>query len=191
MGLLASRLSIEGEKTDLQPSRSTTNMDDVQGEWIQWIDHEREKRVAWASFEYDCSLATLTGRRGAVDLGELPCRFPCAEALWEAPSAQAWRSLSLLSYSGTSVAAVLERVMSRKSVPEELSSWGKRLCCQIIGRLLWDMKQLEVAYLSKALRLPSLLAVQHQGKLSLLDGFENIRRSIRNPVSSKELIDHK
>lgn len=190
MGLLTSRLSIEAEKADLQPSIST-NMDDVQAEWIQWIDREKEKRVTWASFEYDCSLATLTGRRGAVDLGELPYRFPCAEALWEAPSAQAWRTLSLHACSSISVTAVLERVMAGRSIPNELSSWGKRLCSQIIGRLLWDMKQLEVPYLSKALRLPSLLSVQQQAKLALLGGFENLCRSIGNPVSSKELIDHK
>lgn len=190
MGLLTSRLSIEAEKADLQPSISP-NIDDVQAEWIQWVDREREKRVTWASFEYDCSLATLTGRRGAVDLGELPYRFPCAEALWEAPSAQAWRTLSLHSGSSISVTAVLEKVMAGRSVPNELSSWGKRLCSQIIGRLLWDMKQLEVPYLSKALRLPSLLSVQQQAKLSLLEGFENLGRSIGNPVSSKELIDHK
>ncbi|PCG93395.1 Transcription factor [Penicillium occitanis (nom. inval.)] len=189
MGLLTSRLSIEAEKADLQPSIST-NIDDVQAEWIQWIDREREKRVTWASFEYDCSLATLTGRRGAVDLGELPYRFPCGEALWEAPSAQAWRTLSLHSCSSISVTAVLERVMAGRSIPNELSSWGKRLCSQIIGRLLWDMKQLEVPYLSKALRLPSLLSVQQQAKLALLEGFENLSRSIGNPVSSKELIDH-
>ncbi|EEA21095.1 hypothetical protein PMAA_049000 [Talaromyces marneffei ATCC 18224] len=175
------------EKADLQPS---TNMDDVHAEWIQWIDREREKRVTWASFEYDCSRAALTGRRGAVDLGEFPLRFPCAEALWEAPSAQAWRSLSLHSYSGISVATALERVMAGRLLPNGLSSWGKRLCSQIIGRLLSDIKQLEVAYLSKALRLPSLLSVQQQAKLALLEGFENLGRSTENPVSSKELIDH-
>uniref|UniRef100_A0A093ULZ9 Zinc finger protein klf1 n=1 Tax=Talaromyces marneffei PM1 TaxID=1077442 RepID=A0A093ULZ9_TALMA len=155
-----------------------------------WIDREREKRVTWASFEYDCSRAALTGRRGAVDLGEFPLRFPCAEALWEAPSAQAWRSLSLHSYSGISVATALERVMAGRLLPNGLSSWGKRLCSQIIGRLLSDIKQLEVAYLSKALRLPSLLSVQQQAKLALLEGFENLGRSTENPVSSKELIDH-
>ncbi|KAE8550032.1 hypothetical protein EYB25_008563 [Talaromyces marneffei] len=185
--LLTSRLSLEAEKADLQPS---TNMDDVHAEWIQWIDREREKRVTWASFEYDCSRAALTGRRGAVDLGEFPLRFPCAEALWEAPSAQAWRSLSLHSYSGISVATALERVMAGRLLPNGLSSWGKRLCSQIIGRLLSDIKQLEVAYLSKALRLPSLLSVQQQAKLALLEGFENLGRSTENPVSSKELIDH-
>ncbi|EED20705.1 conserved hypothetical protein [Talaromyces stipitatus ATCC 10500] len=189
MGLLTSRVSIEAEKADLQAS-IYTNTTDVQAEWRQWIDREREKRVTWASFEYDCSLATLTGRRGAVDLGELPYTFPCAESLWEAQSAQAWKTLSIHSCFGISVTSVLERVMTRRSVPATLSSWGKRLCSQIIGRLLWDMKQLEVAYLSKALRLPSLVSVQQQAKFALLEGFENLGRSIGSPGSSKELIDN-
>ncbi|GAD92017.1 conserved hypothetical protein [Paecilomyces variotii No. 5] len=189
MGLLRSRVSIEAEKGDFQPSTST-EPNEVHTEWIEWKDRERGKRVAWAAFEYDCSLATLTGRRGAVDLGELPYRLPCAEALWEAPSAQAWKTLSTHSCFGIPVADVLRRATSGKSVQNEISSWGKRLCSQVIGRLLWDIKQLELTSFSEALRLPSLIFVQQQAKSSLLQAFGGLSRSIKKPGTNKELIDY-
>ncbi|KAL1870651.1 hypothetical protein Plec18167_007415 [Paecilomyces lecythidis] len=189
MGLLRSRVSIEAEKGDLQPSTST-DPDEVHAEWIQWKDRERGKRVTWASFEYDCSLATLTGRRGAVDLGELPYRLPCAEALWEAPSAQAWKTLSTHSCFGISIADILHRATSGKPVQNDISSWGKRLCSQVIGRLLWDIKQLELTPISEALRLPSLVCVQQQAKSSLLQAFDGLSRSIKRPGTNKEVIDY-
>ncbi|KAH8820153.1 fungal-specific transcription factor domain-containing protein [Xylogone sp. PMI_703] len=192
MGLLKSRISIEIEKGDFQPS-TTEDPDEVKTEWLQWRDQEQEKRVTWASFEYDCSLSTLTGRRGAVDLGELPRSLPCTEALWEASSAQAWRTFTRNSLSfcfGISVAEALQCTTSGKPTPRGLSSWGKRLCSQVIGRLLWDLKQLEVVSLPGTLRLPSLLSVQRQVKISLLQGFDNLSPDVKNPGSNKELIDY-
>lgn len=193
MGLLNSRISIEAEKEGFQPS-ATVSPEEMEAEWLQWRDQEQEKRVTWASFEYDCSLCTLTGRRGAVDLGELPRRLPCIESLWEATSAQAWRTLATHSASfcfGVSVTDALQGLMSGKPISMGLSSWGKRLCSQIIGRLLWDLKQLEVISFSEILRLPPLLAVQRQAKLALLQGFDNLARGVKQPGSVKELIDYK
>ena len=82
MGLLKSRVSAEVEREDV---KSTGFNDYPSVEWLRWKDQEQEKRIAWSSFEYDCSLCTLTSRRGAVDLPELPHLLPCAEPLWDAP----------------------------------------------------------------------------------------------------------
>lgn len=195
MGLLQSRISVETTKPDSQLSIGADSAD-VQKEWSQWITQEQEKRVTWSCFEYDCSLCTLTGRRGAVDLSELPSRLPCADALWDAPTAMAWRALGSHSppaLFGASVDVVLRNVLAGQPIPSDisLSSWAKRLCGQIIGRLLWDLKQLDTLSLLGWLGLPNLLSVQNQAKMSLLQGFDNLALSIDCPLSTKELIDYK
>lgn len=195
MGLLQSRISVETTKPDSHRSVGA-DLADVQKEWSQWIVQEQEKRVTWSCFEYDCSLCTLTGRRGAVDLSELPSRLPCAEALWDAPTAMAWRALGYHSSPalfGASVDAVLRNLLAGRPIPGDisLSSWAKRLCGQIIGRLLWDLKQLDTLSLSGWLGLPPLLSVQNQAKMSLLQSFDNLALSINHPLSTKELIDYK
>lgn len=195
MGLLQSRISVETTKPDSQLSIGA-DLADVQKEWSQWIVQEQEKRVTWSCFEYDCSLCTLTGRRGAVDLSELPSRLPCADALWDAPTALAWRALGSHSpptLFGASVDVVLRNVLAGRPIPSDisLSSWAKRLCGQIIGRLLWDLKQLDTLSLSGWLGLPHLRSVQNQAKMSLLQSFDNLALSINCPLSTKELIDYK
>lgn len=194
MGLLQSRISVETTKAESQLIMGT-GLADVQKEWSQWIVQEQEKRVTWSCFEYDCSLCTLTGRRGAIDLSELPSKLPCAEALWDAPTAMAWRALGSHSPKsfGASVDVVLRNFMTGRPIPSDisLSSWAKRLCGQIIGRLLWDLKQLDTLSLSGWLGLPPLLSAQSQAKMSLLQSFDNLALSITRPVSTKELIDYK
>lgn len=195
MGLLHSRLSVEMTTTECQPSIGA-DLADIQKEWSQWITQEQEKRVTWSCFEYDCSLCTLTGRRGAIDLSELPSRLPCTEALWDAPTAMAWRALgshaSPTSF-GASVDVVLRNIMAGRPIPSDisLSSWAKRLCGQIIGRLLWDLKQLDTLSLCGWLGRPPLLSAQNQAKVSLLQGFDSLALTIDCPFSTKELIDYK
>ncbi|KAJ5585777.1 hypothetical protein N7450_005564 [Penicillium hetheringtonii] len=177
MGLLQSRISVEATKPEPQLLIGT-GLAEVQKEWTQWIIQEQEKRVTWSCFEYDCSLCTLTGRRGAIDLSELPSRLPCAEELWDAPTGMAWRALGLHSPTsfGASVDVVLRELMAGRPIPSDtsLSSWAKRLCGQIIGRLLWDLKQLDTLSLSGWLGLTPLQSAQNQAKMSLLKSFDNL-----------------
>lgn len=194
MGLLQSRISVEATKPEPQLLIGT-GLAEVQKEWTQWIIQEQEKRVTWSCFEYDCSLCTLTGRRGAIDLSELPSRLPCAEELWDAPTGMAWRALGLHSPTsfGASVDVVLRELMAGRPIPSDtsLSSWAKRLCGQIIGRVLWDLKQLDTLSLSGWLGLTPLQSAQNQAKMSLLKSFDNLALGINCPLSTKELIDYK
>lgn len=107
-------------------------------EWRAWANHEQKLRVAWMVFEYDCSLALLTGRPCAIALGHLPKVFPCEDALYNAPNAYAWAEL-LLSYSslqGPAVSSIITLALDRLRLPQAVSSWTKRLCAHIFERLL-------------------------------------------------------
>ena len=189
--MLKSRVSTEIESEDTKTTVSTENSS---SEWLRWRDQEQEKRIAWSSFEYDCSLCTLTSRRGAVDLPELPSNLPCAEPLWDAPSAQAWAALYCrLSPTARSAptAKVLRNLLAGKGVPDDLPAWSKRLCAQNIGRLLWDLKQLDIMSTSEYLKLPSLSAAQRHTKTILLQGLNAICESMYSLTSTAELIHYK
>lgn len=191
MGLLKSRVSAEIEREDLKAMISNDNMS---AEWLRWKDQEQEKRIAWSSFEYDCSLCTLTAKRGAVDLPELPHLLPCAEPLWDAPSPQAWAALyARLSpiARGASTAKMLRNLLAGKGVPDDLPAWSKRLCAQSIGRLLWDIKQLDIMATTEYLKLPSLAAAQRQTKSTLLQGLNTLTESMYALSSTAELIHYK
>lgn len=191
MGLLKSRVGGEIEKED---NRKIISIDNPTTEWLRWKDQEQDRRIAWSSFEYDCSLCTLTSRRGAVDLPELPSHLPCAEPLWDAPSAQAWAALYNRS-SPTARAAptskILRNLLAGKGTPVDLPAWSKRLCAQSIGRLLWDIKQLDIMSTSEYLKLPSLSMAQRQTKGALLQGLNVICESMDSLNSTAELIHFK
>ncbi|OQV01263.1 Fungal specific transcription factor domain-containing protein [Cladophialophora immunda] len=190
MGLLKSRISTEVEWEDFKSPLPNEN---AATEWLRWKDHEQEKRIAWSSFEYDCTLCTLTSRRGAADLQELPSFLPCTEPLWDARSPQAWAALySRLTPTarGASTAKVLRNLLAGKGLPEDLPAWGKRLCAQSIGRLLWDIKQLDIMATTEYLKLPSLAAAQRQTKSTLLQGLNALCESMYALTSTADLIHY-
>lgn len=193
IGLLRSRLSIEDDESQLYLADEVT-AEDLQAQWRRWRDLQQGRRLAWASFEYDCSLCTLTNRRGAVDMSELPTHLPCMESLWQASSAAAWKALFIQSPSiarGPPLASLLQELFSAGSFPLDLSSWSKRLCSQIIGRLLWDIKQMEVVWMYDYLGIPSLRTAQKQTSMSLLHALSLLAASMTHASSMSELIDYK
>ncbi|CAK7230083.1 hypothetical protein SBRCBS47491_007466 [Sporothrix bragantina] len=278
MGCLTTRLSLEdkleqeqnssiningsggGSTATTHPSTPTLPVDPAtqHEQWMAWVRREREKRTAWSSFEYDCSLCTLTGRRGAVDLSELPSRLPCAETLWDAPSATAWAALKTRLHpdaQGAPVSLVLKAALSQddsedvmgndddaehdhdshrceddsdmseggsgtyvgtdrdtpristgasttivgstttttmpsSTTSPQVSFWGKRLCAQVIGRLLWDLKQLETLSSSEYFGMPSLSTAHAASKVRLLRALDNLLVSMDQPATVADLISY-
>lgn len=191
--------AINSRTDQAQPTQGITNSGYIRP--VQRLDALEKgragNRVVWASFEYDCTLSTLTNRRGAVDLAELPTRLPCPEAVWEAPSAPAWNALRTHHSDRTmnaSLPEALQKTLAAGVLPEQntdLPPWGKRLCAQVIGRLLWDLKQLQIMSMSDFLGMKSLFAAQRQTKSALLHGLDKLADSMNTPGSIAELINYK
>ncbi|KAH7028961.1 uncharacterized protein B0I36DRAFT_410598 [Microdochium trichocladiopsis] len=193
MGLLSSNLAVGNHSGPGTNTLSQADPSTLYSEWSAWISREQERRTAWASFEYDCSLCTLTSRRGAVDLGELPLLLPCSEALWDAPSPQVWvalRSRATRQSFGPALFPIIKATLAGNKVPEYLGTWAKRLCCQVIGRLLWDLKQLEIIAMPERFGLKPLLNAHEQSKSSLLSALDNLLGSMDAPRTTAELISY-
>lgn len=128
--------------------------------WQYWKQQEGFKRLAWGIFEYDSSFSTLSNRRGAITLSDICTRMPCSEALWEAPTAAAWRALFVsnptpslnpdLEIRGFPFYPTLKDIMSGRQDARTITSWGKRICAQAMGRIMWDVKELEESVLAVA-----------------------------------------
>jgi hypothetical protein len=166
----------------------------LQHQWSRWIDMERQKRLAWSVFEYDCSLCTLTNRRAAFDLSELPHILPCSESLWAASDATTWHTLRRhmsATALGASSRVVLRRLLAGHLPPSDLPPWSRRLCAQVIGRQLWDIKRSQSDTICTVLSLTTLLEAQSEVKVHLLGGLELLAQSLAVPLNTLEMINSK
>jgi hypothetical protein len=117
----------------------------LNGRWREWREKEGLKRLAWGIFEYDSSFSTLSNRRGTINLNDIAIRIPCSEQLWEASTAAAWKSLLSCEPEVCSLPfyRTMQGIISGRIDANTLSSWGKRICAQAVGRVMWDFKGLE------------------------------------------------
>lgn len=118
--------------------------------WREWIEKEGLKRLAWGIFEYDSSFSTLSNRRGAISISDVTIRIPCSESLWNAPDAVTWnaRLRHEPEIRGFAFYPTIKGILLGRFDAKMLTSWGKRLCAQAMGRIMWDFKELEESVLS-------------------------------------------
>ncbi|KAI1288688.1 fungal-specific transcription factor domain-containing protein [Xylaria venustula] len=163
----------------------------LESAWLEWRNKELEKRLAWSIFEFDCTLSTLTSKRGTFRVAELPSRLPCSENLWEAHSAHAWAAmLPFTSSPPTEVPffTILRGIMMNKRPPDYVPAWGKRLCAHAIGRMLHDLREIEDISSLESLGLPSLATAHQETKKTLLKSLTLVQASLSHPVSTSDLV---
>ena len=138
----------ERHRSDRQDSTEA----DIEARWHEWRDKEGLKRLAWGIFEYDSSFSTLSNRRGAITISDITIRIPCSESLWEAPTAALWSESVEREVEARNQPFyhTLKCIISGRFDTKTLSSWGKRLFAQAMGRIMWDFKELEESVLSLA-----------------------------------------
>lgn len=184
----------ENQKIDFQNLKKLSDSELDQA-WNRWRDSEIERRIAWSVFEFDCELSTLTSKRSAFSISELPRKLPCAESLWEAPSANSWASVILFSSSppdGIPFYPLLRSIISsRRGGLKSVPSWARRICALVISRLLWDLRELEDASSSDILGLCSLVESHKAAKENLLASLMTINDSLSNPTCTHDIINMK
>ncbi|KAL6234560.1 hypothetical protein BDW75DRAFT_251382 [Aspergillus navahoensis] len=73
----------------------------VKDAWLQWIQQESLKRLAYHLFKHDVEAAAAMNRPALTSYAELTVPFPSARDLWLAPTAAAWKELLETKYSHT------------------------------------------------------------------------------------------
>lgn len=194
LGVLSSdREQNDHQKEDLQGLKQM-DLHDLENSWSRWRDSELERRVAWSVFEFDCTLSTLTSKRGAFSISELPTKLPCAESLWEAPSAKAWASMvsfSASSPTGIPFYPLLRNITSRKTALDSVPAWAKRISALVLSRLLWDLREMEDASAPDVLGLQSLAESHKATRKTLLASLVTISDALSKPANTYEVINMK
>ncbi|PSN72957.1 hypothetical protein BS50DRAFT_174443 [Corynespora cassiicola Philippines] len=163
----------------------------LEASWLQWRDKEMEKRISWSVFEFDCVLSTLTSKRGAFRIAELPSRLPCCENIWSAHSAQAWVAILPFATSsppGMLFYPLLQDIIAGKPVPGHTPAWGKRLCVHALSRMLWDLREVEDAGINN-LGLSALATAHQETKHSLLQALLALEAALSRPTSTFEIVN--
>lgn len=191
IGVLAADSESEETTADLSSLRQ---LDDaaLEDAWAKWRSRELLKRVAWMVFEFDCTISTMTNKRGAFNTSELPSRLPCSSSLWEAHSAKAW--LSMVSFSASPVAGppfyvLMQSLSGSRADLSAIPAWSKRLCALAISRILWDLKEMKNASAPNMFGMSSLAFAYKASSEALLQNLEVINESISSPNSTAEVVN--
>ncbi|KAK9476784.1 fungal-specific transcription factor domain-containing protein, partial [Lipomyces japonicus] len=175
------QFTITGEETD----------DELEKIWHAWRDEETGKRLAWSVFEYDCAISMLSNRRGNLALHDVNIYIPCEEKLWEAVSARQWKSYAFkpgenVLKCGLPFFAALRTVIDQTLLLHTVPNWGKRLFTQAIGRILWDIRELEDSALSQV--LPDNPVDYSSTKNALLLTLTALQDSVTDPYNILDMV---
>lgn len=92
---------------------------------------------------------------------------------------------------GAPLSTVIQSVIAGQLAPEGISVWGLRICSQTVGRLLWDLKQLETLSGKVHFGLSSLFNAHQQSKAPLLLGLDGLLASMNQPATTSDLVSYK
>jgi Fungal specific transcription factor domain len=73
--------------------KSTVRKTSVEEEWHDWIEEESLRRLGWAVYKYDASVAYLHNNRPFLSTGDINLNMPASAEHWAAESAYTWADL--------------------------------------------------------------------------------------------------
>ncbi|KAM0753457.1 hypothetical protein T439DRAFT_155611 [Meredithblackwellia eburnea MCA 4105] len=86
--------------------------------WYAWVLGEERKRTGLVCFALEMELTTLLDLPPSLSISELRLYLPSSEALWSAPSPEAWAHLNNTSFRPNNKIRIAD-LIQRLSVPEE------------------------------------------------------------------------
>ncbi|KEF59378.1 uncharacterized protein A1O9_04222 [Exophiala aquamarina CBS 119918] len=187
MGVLSDSVASE-DKDTVSSQVKHLHIAELERAWQEWREKEAKLRVAWTVFEFDCTIATMTGKRGVFSLNELPPRLPCSDSLWEAPTAKTWASILAFNNQPGAFYPLFQNLMASNTPPRSLPAWSKRLLAQALSRLHTDLKELEDCSMPSMLGLASLAESQRTSRKRMLAALSSLHDSLSAPKSTTEIV---
>lgn len=108
-------------------------------DWVHWITAESFRRAAYLTWLMDTSLAYLCNVRPLCNMDDARTPLPCVEVLWNAASAEEWKSLSDQTATSPSLCAALEHLYAKKAVPPGLSDLCQTLLINALFQRTWEV----------------------------------------------------
>lgn len=88
LALILSKLMRRG--SCYSPNEDIGDMSSLEKAWHRWIERELSHRAAYFAFVMDAQHSSIFGHSAAINLTDIQLPLPCADSLWEAPSAVDW-----------------------------------------------------------------------------------------------------
>lgn len=93
--------------------------------WHRWAERELSYRAAYFAFIMDAQHSSIFGHTAALSLTDIHLPLPCADALWEAPTAAAWNRERSKAQPSPLFLPALRALLSRHPVPHTYSPFAR------------------------------------------------------------------
>ncbi|KAL2872302.1 C2H2 finger domain transcription factor [Aspergillus lucknowensis] len=97
----------------------------VEKGWHRWVERELSCRAAYFAFVMDAQHSSIFGHSAALSLTDIHLPLPCADALWDAPTAGAWNRERSRTPPTPSFLPALAALLARQPVPHTYSPFAR------------------------------------------------------------------
>lgn len=101
------------------------DMSSVKKSWHRWAERELSHRAAYFAFIMDAQHSSIFGHTAALSLTDIHLPLPCAAALWEAPTAAAWKRERSRVKPNPLFLPALRALLSRQPIPHIYSPFAR------------------------------------------------------------------
>ncbi|VUC29960.1 unnamed protein product [Clonostachys rosea] len=93
--------------------------------WYRWVKRELSYRAAFFAFIMDAQHSSIFGHTAALSLNDIQLPLPCADALWNAPTASMWNRERSRVQSSPLFLPALRALLSRHPIPHTYSPFAR------------------------------------------------------------------
>ncbi|KIW12692.1 hypothetical protein PV08_09970 [Exophiala spinifera] len=147
--------------------------------WREWVREEGLRRLGWAVYKYDASVAYLHNNRPFLSIGDINLSLPSSTEHWSAESAQAWSSLHPWSTTcpPTSRLRPMIRLLFDGTTNPVEKIEDEEHCFVILLtllRMLWTLKEIRSSPINDLVTPP----IYDDGRLSLIHAIDKFAVAI-------------
>ncbi|KAL4955904.1 fungal-specific transcription factor domain-containing protein [Aspergillus filifer] len=97
----------------------------IKNRWYRWVEQELSYRAAYFAFVMDAQHSSIFGHSAALSLTDIHLPLPCADALWEGPTAAIWNRERARTPPTPFFLPALRALLARQPVPHTYSPFAR------------------------------------------------------------------
>ncbi|KAJ5783004.1 hypothetical protein N7457_004778 [Penicillium paradoxum] len=123
----------------LAPTRMNFNVAPAEVAWSSWVQDEVRRRTGYCVWLVDCTLAYYSDDRPLLSLDDGQAALPAHETLWQAHSAETWKSLWEKSTPNESLHDAVHILYIEKRVISGIGEFSHILLIHALYHRLWEV----------------------------------------------------
>ena len=148
----------------------------LQEKWKEWVLQESWLRLVYKFFEFDRQSSMALLKPPLISYAEMRMPLPCTDALWQAPSATAWK-VTYLSTTGTTTKrpTLFDCMEDLEYLSDHHGSSTAYL--YMIWGMVWEFRQLQTVTCRKHFADSLLLSSRQQELIKLCEDFKHFHHT--------------